>query len=87
MQTITVPTEKGKTMNNISFESLLKESVRQDLYEAADKEIAKHREQFEKEMAAMKHEMVTRMVDKIQIVVQNNPVGNEVVIQVRMRGD
>lgn len=74
-------------MNGITLESLLKESVRQDLYEAADKEIAKHREQFEKEMAAMKHEMVTRMVDKIQIVVQKNPVGNEVVIQVRLRGD
>ena len=40
-------------MNGITFESLLKESVRQDLYEAADKEIAKHREAFEKEMAAM----------------------------------
>ena len=26
----------------------------------------------------------TRMVDKIQIVVQKNPVGNEVVIQVKM---
>jgi alcohol dehydrogenase YqhD (iron-dependent ADH family) len=55
--------------------------------EAADKEIAKHREQFEKEMADMKHGMVTRMVDKIQIAVQNNPIGNEVVIQVRLRGD
>jgi hypothetical protein len=74
-------------MNGISFESLLKESARQDLYEAADEVIAKHREQFEKEMAAMKHGMVTRMVDKIQIAVQNNPVGNEVVIQVRLRGD
>ena len=63
-------------MNNISLESLIKESVRQDLYEAA-----------EKEMAAMKHGMVTRMVDKIQIMVQNNPVGNEVVIKVRLRGD
>lgn len=74
-------------MNGISFESLLKESARQDLYEAADEVIAKHREQFEKEMAAMKHGMVTRMVDKIQIAVQNNPVGNEVVIHVRLRGD
>lgn len=74
-------------MNNISFESLLKESVRQDLYEAADKEITKHRERFEKEMADMKHGMVTRMVDKIQIAVQNNPIGDEVVIQVRLRGD
>lgn len=71
-------------MNNISFESLLKESVRQDLYEAADKEIAKHREQFEKEMAAMKHEMVGKLVDKIHIFTQRNPTSNEVVIQVIM---
>jgi hypothetical protein len=37
-------------------------------------------------MAAMKHGMVTKLVDNIQIVVQKNPVGNEVVIQVRLRG-
>lgn len=71
-------------MNGISFESLLKESARQDLYEAADEVIAKHREQFEKEMAAMKHEMVGKLVDKIHIFAQQNPVENEVVIQVRM---
>ena len=71
-------------MNGITFESLLKESVRQDLYEAADKEIAKHWEQFEKEMAAMKHAMVSGLVDKIQIMTQQHPAGNEVVIQVRI---
>jgi hypothetical protein len=71
-------------MNGITFESLLKESVRQDFYEAADKEIAKHLEQFEKEMADMKHEMVGKLVDKIHIFTQKNPVDNEVVIKVRI---
>ena len=71
-------------MNGITFESLLKESVRQDLYEEADKTISKHREEFEKEMASMKHEMVGRLVDKIQIITQQNPIAGEVVIQVRI---
>lgn len=71
-------------MNSISFESLLKESVKQDLYDAADKEIAKHREQFEKEMAAKKHEAVSKLVDNIQIFTDMHPSGHEIVIQVRI---
>ena len=70
--------------NDILF--ALQDAVRKALCEAANDEINKLRERFEREMATKKREMVCKIVNEIQIVASHNLPDGEYVIQIRLNG-
>ena len=51
-------------MANENVLVVLQEAVRSAIYEAANEEIKKHREQFEQEMQKTKRELVSRMTNQ-----------------------
>lgn len=64
----------------------MQDAVRQALCEAANDEIKKLRERFEREMVTKKREMVCKIVNEIQIVATHNLNRGEYVIQIRLNG-
>ena len=70
--------------NEILF--ALQDAVRKALCEAANDEINKLRERFERDMATKKREMVCKIVNEIQITAAHNLPGGEYVIQIRLNG-
>lgn len=64
----------------------LQDAVRKALCEAANDEIKKLRERFEREMATKKREMVCKIVNEIQIAADHNLPSGEYVIQIRLNG-
>ena len=64
----------------------LQDAVRKALCEAANEEIKKLRERFEREMATKKREMVCKIANEIQIVAEHNLPSGEYVIQIRLNG-
>lgn len=73
-------------MANENVLVVLQEAVRSAIYEAANEEIKKHRERFEMEMQEVKREMVSRIVNGIQITAERNLASEEYVIQIRLNG-
>lgn len=73
-------------MANDNVIVVLQEAVRSALYEAANEEIKKHREQFESEMATARREIVGRLANQIQITASQNMPGGEYIIQIRLNG-
>lgn len=73
-------------MANENVLVVLQEAVRSAVLEAANEEIKKHREQFEAEMQKTKREMVSRIVNTIQISAQHDLPRGEYVIQIRLNG-
>ena len=65
---------------------VLKEAVQTALYEAANEEIKKHREQFERAMLRAKREMVAKIVNHIQVSASHDIPSGEYVIQIRLNG-
>ena len=72
-------------MANENVLAVLQEAVRSAIYEAANEEIKKHKEQFELEMQTLKRQMVNEIVNTIQIQATQNLTG-EYVIQIRLNG-
>ena len=72
-------------MANENVLPVLQEAVRSAIYEAANEEIKKHKEQFELEMQTLKRQMVNEIVNTIQIQATQNLTG-EYVIQIRLNG-
>ena len=72
-------------MANENVLAVLQEAVRSAIYEAANEEIKKHKEQFELEMQTLKRQMVNEIVNTIQIQATQNLSG-EYVIQIRLNG-
>lgn len=73
-------------MVNEDILAALKEAVRTALYETANEEIKKRRDQFENEMNRAKREVVCNIVNQIQITASHALPGNEYVIQLRLSG-
>ena len=73
-------------MANENVLVVLQEAVRSAIYEAANEEIKKHREQFEQEMQKTKRELVSRMTNQIQITAMHDLPRGEYVIQIRLNG-
>lgn len=73
-------------MANENVLAVLQEAVRSAIYEAANEEIKKHKEQFELEMQTLKREMVNKIVNTIQIQAMYDLPGSEYVIQIRLNG-
>ena len=73
-------------MANENVLVVLQEAVRSAIYEAANEEIKKHKEQFEKEMQTVKRNMVREIVNTIQISASREFPGGEYVIQIRLNG-
>ena len=73
-------------MANENVLVVLQEAVRSAIYEAANEEIKKHKEQFEMEMQKTKRELVSRIVNTIQITAQHDLPRGEYVIQIRLNG-
>jgi TRAP-type C4-dicarboxylate transport system substrate-binding protein len=73
-------------MANENVLAVLQEAVRSAIYEAANEEIKKHKEQFEQEMQKTKRELVSRIVNTIQISAQHDLPKGEYVIQIRLNG-
>ena len=73
-------------MANENVLVVLQEAVRSAIYEAANEEIKKHREQFEQEMQNTKRELVNRITNQIQISAQHDLPRGEYVIQIRLNG-
>ena len=73
-------------MANENVLVVLQEAVRSAIYEAANEEIKKHREQFEQEMQKTKRELVSRIVNTIQISAKHDLPKGEYVIQIRLNG-
>ena len=64
----------------------MQDAVRKALCEAANDEIKKLRERFEREMATKKREMVCKIVNEVQIAAEHNLPSGEYVIQIRLNG-
>ena len=73
-------------MANENVLAILQEAVRSAIYEAANEEIKKHKEQFEHEMQTIKRKVVNEIVNTIQIDATQNLPGGEYVIQIRLNG-
>lgn len=73
-------------MANENVLAVLQEAVRAAICEAANEEIKKHREQFEKEMQETKRKLVSRITDQIQISAMHDLPRGEYVIQIRLNG-
>ena len=73
-------------MANENVLAVLQEAVRSAVYEAANEEIKKHREQFELEMQNAKRRVVNDIVNTIQIQAMQSLPGGEYVIQIRLNG-
>lgn len=73
-------------MANENVLVVLQEAVRSALYEAANEEIKKHREMFEREMQKTKRDMVSEIVKQIQISATRDLPRGEYVIQIRLNG-
>lgn len=73
-------------MANENILVVLQEAVRSALYEAANEEIKKHKERFEQEMQTVKRNLVSQIVNTIQIQAQQLPNSGEYVIQIRLNG-
>lgn len=73
-------------MANENVLAVLQEAVRSAIYEAANAEIKKHKEQFELEMQNLKRGMVNEIVNTIQIQATHNLPTGEYVIQIRLNG-
>jgi TRAP-type C4-dicarboxylate transport system substrate-binding protein len=73
-------------MANENVLAVLQEAVRSAIYEAANEEIKKHREQFEQEMQKTKRELVGKIVNTIQISATHDLPKGEYVIQIRLSG-
>lgn len=64
----------------------LQDAVRTALCEAANEEIKKAMVRFENNMGQIKHEVVGKIVNQIQITAQYNLPSGEYVIQLRLNG-
>lgn len=73
-------------MANENVLCVLQEAVRSALYEAANEEIKKHREQFEAEMLNVKRDMVNKICNQLQITAEHDLPKGEYVIQIRLNG-
>ena len=73
-------------MANENVLAVLQEAVRAAIYEAANEEIQKHREQFEKDMQNARRVIVNQIVNSIQIDAEYNLPRSEYVIQIRLNG-
>ena len=73
-------------MANENVLVVFQEAVRSAIYEAANEEIKKHREQFEQEMQKAERELVSSIVNTIQIIAKHDLPKGEYVIQIRLNG-
>ena len=64
----------------------MEEAARAALSEAADDEMEKCRIRFEEDMANHKREIVSRMVNQIQVIAHHNPGCTGIVIQINLNG-
>ena len=64
----------------------LQDAVRVALCEAANDEIKKQRERFEREMATAKRQVVAKIVNQIQITTEHQQPSGEYVIQIHLNG-
>lgn len=71
-------------MENENVISILQEAVREAINAAANEEIKKHRESFEREMLRTKRQIVNQLTESIQILVESNPFLGEYVIQIHL---
>ncbi len=71
-------------MENENVISILQEAVREAINAAANEEIKKHMESFEREMLRAKRQIVNQLTESIQVFIENNPFLGEYVIQIHL---